>query len=413
MITLTTIPAVVLKSKFVMPSSDEYKEYVNYIDRDDVKMEVNVNLDSKDLTDFHVFHSYMDYIGDDKKQGSLFTNEVDELNKKQKSELNKLFSVAQKNGSPMWQDVISFDNYWLEKQGLYNSKTKELDEIKMKNVVREAVGEMLKAEKMEKSAIWTAAIHYNTDNIHVHIATVEPYPTREKKWFYNKKTNERKEQFRAKRKQGTLNKMKSKVANTILDRTEQRNKINEIIRGSVHKKKEGQLDLSAYRKTKKLFMKAINNLPEDRRQWYYGYQTINEARPYIDEIVEVYLETFHKEEMAELEKLLDDEVQVMKEMYGEGSNYERYKQTKMDDLKKRMGNAVLTEMRTYVKRKEISYKKGKSNHFPISIHDTWKQKGDLVRAINHLKNRLRKTFHDYKKEKNLEEFDRMLEGYEQ
>lgn len=406
-------PGVVLKSKFIMPGTNEFKKYVEYIDRDDAKLEVNVNRESKNLTDFELFHAYVDYMGDEKKEGSLFTEDIDELNFKQKSEIKNLFSIAQNNGSPMWQDVISFDNQWLEKQGLYNTKTKELDEIKMRNVVRLAVKEMLKAEKMEDSAIWTAAIHYNTDNIHVHIATVEPFPTREKKMFYDKKTKEWREQFRAKRKQGALDKMKSKIANTILDRTEQRNKIDEIIRGSVHKKKEGQLDLSAYRKTKKLFMKAINNLPEDRRQWYYGYQTINDARPFIDEIVKIYLDTFHKEEMQELEKLLDEEVQIMKEMYGEGSNYERYKQTKMDDLKKRMGNAVLTEMRTYVKRKEISYKKGKSNHFPISIHDTWKQKGDLVRAINHLNYRLRKTFHDYKKEKNLEEFDRMLEGYEQ
>lgn len=406
-------PGVVLKSKFIMPGTNEFKKYVEYIDRDDAKLEVNVNRESKNLTDFELFHSYVDYMGDEKKEGSLFTEDIDELNFKQKSEIKNLFSIAQNNGSPMWQDVISFDNQWLEKQGLYNTKTKELDEIKMRNVVRLAVKEMLKAEKMEDSAIWTAAIHYNTDNIHVHIATVEPFPTREKKMFYDKKTKEWREQFRAKRRQGSLDKMKSKIANTILDRMEQRNKIDDIIRGSVHKKKEGQLDLSAYRKTKKLFMKAINNLPEDRRQWYYGYQTINDARPFIDEIVKIYLDTFHKEEMQELEKLLDEEVQIMKEMYGEGSNYERYKQTKMDDLKKRMGNAVLTEMRTYVKRKEISYKKGKSNHFPISIHDTWKQKGDLVRAINHLNYRLRKTFHDYKKEKNLEEFDRMLEGYEQ
>lgn len=406
-------PGVVLKSKFIMPGTNEFKKYVEYIDRDDAKLEVNVNRESKNLTDFELFHSYVDYMGDEKKEGSLFTEDIDELNFKQKSEIKNLFSIAQNNGSPMWQDVISFDNQWLEKQGLYNTKTKELDEIKMRNVVRLAVKEMLKAEKMEDSAIWTAAIHYNTDNIHVHIATVEPFPTREKKMFYDKKTKEWREQFRAKRKQGALDKMKSKIANTILDRTEQRNKIDEIIRGSVHKKKEGQLDLSAYRKTKKLFMKAINNLPEDRRQWYYGYQTINDARPFIDEIVKIYLDTFHKEEMQELEKLLDEEVQIMKEMYGEGSNYERYKQTKMDDLKKRMGNSVLAEMRAYVKRKEISYKKGKSNHLSISLNETWRQKGDLVRAMNHLNYRLRKTFHDYKKERNLDEFDRMLEGYEQ
>lgn len=32
----------------------------------------------------------------------------------------------------MWQDVFSFDNLWLEKNGLYNSRTHELDERKIK-----------------------------------------------------------------------------------------------------------------------------------------------------------------------------------------------------------------------------------------------------------------------------------------
>ena len=38
---------------------------------------------------------------------------------------------------------------------------------------------MLENEGLE-NAIWTAGIHYNTDNIHIHIATCEIMPAREK-----------------------------------------------------------------------------------------------------------------------------------------------------------------------------------------------------------------------------------------
>lgn len=38
---------------------------------------------------------------------------------------------------------------------------------------------MLCNEHLEH-AIWSGAIHYNTDNIHIHIAIVEEYPKREK-----------------------------------------------------------------------------------------------------------------------------------------------------------------------------------------------------------------------------------------
>src|SRR5699024_11227553 len=59
------------------------------------------------------------------------------------------------NESPMWQDVISFDNDWLEKQGVYNSEDHEVDETKMRSIVRETMQTMLAAERMQQSAIWT------------------------------------------------------------------------------------------------------------------------------------------------------------------------------------------------------------------------------------------------------------------
>lgn len=40
----------------------------------------------------------------------------------------------------------------------------------------------VKNESLE-NATWSAAIHYNTDNIHVHVATVEPAPCRQKKMY--------------------------------------------------------------------------------------------------------------------------------------------------------------------------------------------------------------------------------------
>jgi len=58
--------------------------------------------------------------------------------------------------------------------------------------------------------------------------------------------------------------------------------------------------------------------------------------------------------MKELVTSLDEEVIVMKEMYGAKSNYQTYKKTKMDDLKKRMGNAILTEMRSVDKEERTS-----------------------------------------------------------
>src|SRR5699024_11488464 len=73
-----------------------------------------------------------------------------DLNDKEKQTIKEQFHLAQKNESPMWQDVISFDNEWLVKQGLYNAATHTVDETKMRSVVREAMNAMLQARSEER-----------------------------------------------------------------------------------------------------------------------------------------------------------------------------------------------------------------------------------------------------------------------
>src|SRR5699024_10459050 len=264
-------------------------------------------------------------------------------------------------------------------------------------------------------------LHYNTDNIHVHIVTVEPYPTRERMNVLDKDSDTWHEEYRAKRKPKTLDKMKSKVANVILDRTHERNKIDELLRGTIRYKKENNISLSSFRKTETLFKEAMNRLPVDRKQWRYGYQSINEARSYIDDITEIYLEQFHPEETQTLKTKLDEEVDVMQEMYGEGSAYQRYKETKLDDLKKRMGNAILTEIRAFDKGERMSEFKQKiemgklhafENENQPSLFQRYYGKGmpNLHVSVIRLKQAMRKTFHDYKRERHMDEFDHMMDG---
>ncbi|QKY71354.1 MobP2 family relaxase [Lentibacillus sp. CBA3610] len=411
-------PAVVLRSKFVTPGSNTFNDYINYIDREDAKRHIHVNQSSKETDDFVVFHDFMDYMDDEAKQGELFTKNNDQLNPNDKKILKQQFQKAQQNESPMWQDVISFNNKWLMEQGFYNPKTHTVYEANMRKVVRETMDTVLKSEGMENSAVWTASLHYNTDNIHVHIASTETYPTRETMDVFDKESQTWREEYRAKRKPKTLDKMKSKVANMILDRTHERNKIDDLVRGTVHHKKENGVSLSTYRQTKELFQEAMNHLPSDKKQWRYGYQSINEARPYIDDITTIYLQQFHPDDMEQLHQQLDDEVNVMKEMYGEGSDYETYKQTKLDDLKKRMGNAVLSEMRDYAKaQNNLSFQPKRLNRWQsFNQQHSFTDRHQTVYAFNasmmKLSKAMRRTFHDYQKDRNMQEFDRMMDGYE-
>lgn len=141
-------PAIVLKSKFVIPGSKEYKDYIKYISRDEAKVKANIQInEQQEENPFSFFYSYMDYMGDEEKQGMLFTSHQDSLNEEQKSNLQQQFQTAQMNGSPLWQDVISFNNAWLVKQGLLDEITGELNEEQFRNAIRAGVREMLQAEK--------------------------------------------------------------------------------------------------------------------------------------------------------------------------------------------------------------------------------------------------------------------------
>lgn len=327
------VPGVVVKTKFITSHHKAFQQYVEYVDRDEAKQE--------DRSVAHSFSLYQDYMGNPNKTSSLFTHKYNRLTEEQKADLKESFEEAQKNNSIMWQDVITFHNPWLQEQGIYDARTHTVDERKLMYVTRQAMSKMLERERLNESAVWSAAIHYNTDNLHIHIATVEPNPTRS----------------RGKRKPKTLDVMKSTVVNQIIDRGKNQDRINHLIRKEmVDQKKQDSSFSWRNRELKPLFLMVYNHLPQDKRQWQYSYNTIKPLKPYIDTLSEKYIKKYHQKEYQQLIKNLDKEVKELKKAYGEGTRdkgrYKNYKQTKIDDLYKRMGNAFLQEMKAYDRKQQ-------------------------------------------------------------
>ncbi|PFL68503.1 hypothetical protein COJ36_06845 [Priestia megaterium] len=352
-------PGVVLKTKFVTSDKKAFQEYVEYVDRDDAKKDQEAHE--------KLFSLYQDYMNNPNKTSSLFTERSDQLNEYEKEELKDLFETAQKNNSIMWQDVITFHNPWLQENGLYDAHSHTVDEKKLMDITRQSMKGMLKRERLDQSAIWSAAIHYNTDNIHIHIATVEPHPTRN----------------RGKRKPKTLDAIKSRVVSQILERGQEQKEINDLIRKNmVGSKKQDSSFKWRNRELKPLFLHIYNHLPEDKRQWQYSYNTLKPLRSSIDTLSEKYIQKYHAKEFEQFNKKLDQEVEVLRKAYGEGTfdkkRYEHYKQNKTDELYKRMGNAFLSEMREY-DRKQTHIKKVlasssgskqksySANHLPVHV----------------------------------------------
>lgn len=322
---------IVHKRKWVQANSKKFSSYIDYIDREEAVRNYK-------LEEYSLFN---DYMGDPKKCGNLFTSDRDFLDEEESKKLKRCFSIAQENGSFMWQDVFSFDNDWLEKQGMYDRRTGALDEKRIMEAVRNSMTEMMEGENFD-SLIWSASLHFNTDNIHVHVASVELNTTR-----YTKEDGFM--QYK------NLYRMKSKFANTIIDRSNEQKKINDIMRNNII---NGKKEISFHKdiEMKRLVTEIIKKLPEDKRQWQYGYNSINEVKPVLDELTSYYIKNYKKDDFEELIKSLDAEEEYLKEVYGEGEKYfyKNYKKNKIDELYYRMGNALLREIKTEVIKKNDS-----------------------------------------------------------
>ena len=407
---------MILASRFVF-SKDKFSSYINYIDRSEAIR--NSAFDS--------YSAYVDdYMDNPKKQkpqfntksertSALFTGTKDRLSPEEKKNLKKQFERAQAADSPMWQNVLSFDNEFLEQHGIYDSKTGMVDEAKMRGITRLAMKEMLKNEGMEASAVWSASIHFNTDNIHVHIAVVEPSPTRKKKDFFVKEkdsTGEIKSQFKGCLKKGTFKKMKSKVVNNIVDRSDQLKEINEIIRKNILSQKKDNLSYEDAQ-MKGAFLNIYNKLPSDKRMWFYNMNALHDVRPDIDAFTKQYIERYHKDDFEKLKTRLKEEQNFLKSVYGAGKTklYENYADNKISDLYTRMGNALLTEMRQYDKLIKPDRTKGKHSAQAIQ---RLREKKHLSRSrsdsLNELKKALKKN---YTSARSQMEFRKLQQAIEQ
>lgn len=397
---------VVVVTKFTTPGSKEFASYINYIDREKAVRNENASkyiLD--DLKSESELKGYIDYMDNPEKTSELFTADKNKLSASDKQALKNTFEQAEKNGSVMWQTVISFDNKFLEKQGIYNSKNKELDEDKLKTCCRGCMSKMLEKEKISDTAVWSGAIHYNTDNIHIHIATVEPTPSRDK-IQEGKYAGE----VRGKFKQSSIDAGKSCVVNEITQNKELNQRINNIIRHNiVGVAKENNL-LKSDKEIASKLLKLYDKLPADRRLWKYNMNAMASLRPAIDEITNDYLDNFAGAEFQELNNALDEQSIIYREAYGD--TLRNYKDGKINELYTQMGNSILNELKDYDKEM-------KNNLANQSKKKKYKNVPDKIKNINELqklsilKSRLKKLkkrlYNDVEHQKNMTVYQREFE----
>lgn len=406
--------ALVMKWKFVMSNNQKFQKYIDYIDRDEATR-------TKEFHQYNILESdgYNHYMEDPDKSSGLFTANKDHLTKEERLTVKKLFQKAQSNDSLMWQDVVSFDTNWLTEVGLYDAKNDQLNEPKIMNAIRVAMNEQLNAEKLKNSAVWTAAIHYNElHHIHVHIATVEPEPTREYGTFTKKDgtTYEARKGFRSKK---NVDRFRSQVMSQLLDRDQPLAQISSMIRTQLGKHKGSMRQLPDSELTY-LYDKIYQSLPPDRSKWKYNMNAMNGIRPDIDRFIRTYLNTYEKNEYHELQNLLDENSAFYMKLYGEGTKeYQRandFKATKNAELYSLLGNSLLKEMSNQYKAEhEIPTKDGSVDWKQLMAKQSKNGSGPSAKPdLSKVKKALKKDFQSIKNQKfylkNLRERDQQDQG---
>ena len=371
---------VINKVKFITNGSSKFKNFIDYIDRSEATRKKN----------FDKYSAYNNYMGNPEKIGSLFTKDKHSLTEKEVKKLKKDFDKAQLNGSNMWQEVFSFDNEFLEANGLYDSENGALDEEKIQEATRRAMEELSKREGF-KDLTWSASLHYNTDNIHVHIASVEINPSRE----------------RGKFKPRTLYNMKSSFVNSLLDKQKDLDKINSLIRDNLIQGKK-EMSFKEDIEMRKMVKEIVKKLPSDKRQWHYNYNSMQEVRPLIDNLTKYYIETYKTDEFKELVDRLEKEDKFYKEVYGKRKvETTTYKDNKIQDLYTRMGNTILKEIKEYVKEEDLKSQKKFEN-----LQEKWERNKNIIitkQSISMMKKSLNNDINSMKNQREYEKLQSSIE----
>ncbi|HII4427449.1 TPA: MobP2 family relaxase [Clostridium perfringens] len=371
---------VINKVKFIRNGSSKFKNFIDYIDRSEATRKKN----------FDKYSAYNNYMGNPEKIGSLFTKDKHSLTEKEVKKLKKDFDKAQSNGSNMWQEVFSCDNEFLEANGLYDSENGALDEEKIQEATRRAMEELSKREGF-KELTWSASLHYNTDNIHVHIASVEINPSRERGKFKPK----------------TLYNMKSSFVNSLLDKQKDLDKINLLIRDNLIQGKK-EMSFKEDIEMRKMVKEIVQKLPSDKRQWHYNYNSMQEVRPLIDNLTKYYIETYKKDEFKELVDRLEKEDKFYKEVYGKRKvETTTYKDNKIQDLYTRMGNTILKEIKEYVKEEDLKSQKKFEN-----LQERWERNKNIIitkQSISMMKKSLNNDINSMKNQREYEKLQSSIE----
>ena len=316
-------PAVIFQANF------EYKwhiggyDYLEYMNRPEAFDK------TKHLRD--EYKDFIDYMQNSEKSDGLFDAESDLLNAEQIEAYRCQETISQSEGCPKYYGVISFRNDFLQETGVLAADGR-LDIGLLKQLTREGMSELIgTSRKLDAANVyWNAAIHTNTDNIHVHYTLCEYHRKENRKAVYRDGDMLELKAFEA---------LKSKVVNRLLGNdfskqlTEfERGVLLNGVRMSVPSCKEQLVDLARV-------------LPPEGG-WQYNRPKMRKYREQIDRCAMSIIrssESLSQSYDEYIKKLDSRAVDLRDNIYGSNKTqrYLDFKKNRLDDFKARAGNIIL------------------------------------------------------------------------
>ena len=332
------------------------------------------------------FPEYIDYMNrsyatekQTKNKTAVFNQHKNHLSQEEVRQLKNQLETAYQNGSLLWQGVLSFDNSFLAKQGLYDMETGQVDQAAIKNVLRTAMPHLIKREGLSRDAFWWGNIHLNTDNIHIHFGLSEIESAREKIFYVPRGRMELRGNFSQKSIQG----LKSEIFHGLLnDQTRSRllrqeqvlaNLKTDLLRNVL----QGHQVATAAEKN--FLEQAYNHLPQNKN-WRFksNAKDFATSKFFLNRYLDSYFENegkevydnFIKETRTFLEEYRtayssDDHRSYERVRYVDGKpikqtistagyDMEKLLKRRENDLRERLGNAILKQFKEGVPRVGIA-----------------------------------------------------------
>ncbi|WP_103661078.1 MobP2 family relaxase [Lactobacillus sp. HT06-2] len=374
-----------IEKKSIFDLNDkEFDKYLGYMVRIDAlnHKKENSKLTAKEQSELEKIGAAANRLSElhatkEKVLDGVFSSDKNVVQLKDLNYIREQLNEGQKNNSVLWQDVVSFDNSFLKKKGILSStgilNEEELQKAtkKMQSVFQNEMDPPL------NNMYWVAFIHRNTDNVHIHIATVERDPRRK---LINRDGIS---QPKGRRPQKIIDHMKSSFANELIGSSELTKELSQkrqTIREAIQINLTAQVEQPTFQAELNEFIKI---LPESRRKWFYN--KLNEPQKKMsNHLVDELLKD--NSDFQKYKDLVWELQNDRQSLYGkskrDNKNYAINQLYGKEGIYARNGNALLADLRKIDKqanhnqRHRVSFKEkvDPNKYIQSALEEIYKQK---------------------------------------